>query len=515
MGTFDGRFARAEARQHAEAYLAALMGSSDLSPDGTHRLLNTARWDVDGVRDDLRSLVLAHLGHPSGVLMAGEAAFVRKGDRSAGVHRRFLPSTGQLENCQVGVFLAYRGRKGAALIDRELFLPPEWSADTARRGSAGIPDGVPSTPTDALVTAMIRRAVEAGVPASWVTCAEPHPLDPQLCALLERHRVGYVLPVPADSVGAALLTDAPSGSPDGWTVTRLPPPGGGAQRWILVHGTSSYVCGGPAHTSVATLVRVAAAAGTVAECVAEGLGPYQVRRYQAWYRHMTLAMLAYAHRVCAAVPPTPHARRTRRDPAEKRRRILAAAREVLRERGLRATMDDVATRAGVGIGTVYRAFPDKDALIEAVFGDIVDGAEKLARDAAAESDAWTALTTSLEQVCEAQAFDRGLREVMLGHNRGPRHQAEVGRRIKPLVDELITRAQQQGDLRQDIIGFDLPMIQLMVAAVTDHTGRPDLWRRYLHLLLDGMRARPGAARPLPAPPGGVRPAFAGRSFPFS
>jgi AcrR family transcriptional regulator len=189
--------------------------------------------------------------------------------------------------------------------------------------------------------------------------------------------------------------------------------------------------------------------------------------------------------------------RLRRDAERNRQRIITAAHEVFRERGLGATLDDVARHAGVGVGTVYRRFANKEELVDALFDDMVETVEALAREAAAEPDAWTGLTTSLEKVCELQAFDRGLREVMLGTGRGPQRQAQVHARIKPAVDRLLARAKEQGTLRPDVDGFDLPMIQLMVAAVTDHTGQPDLWRRYLRLLLDGLRTRPDATTPLP------------------
>jgi AcrR family transcriptional regulator len=197
--------------------------------------------------------------------------------------------------------------------------------------------------------------------------------------------------------------------------------------------------------------------------------------------------------------PTPGTDRPhlRQDAERIRRRIVAAAREVFRERGVGATLDDVAAHAGVGVGTVYRRFANKEELVDALFDDMVETVDSLAREAAANPDAWVGLTTSLEKVCELQAFDRGLREVMLGTGRGPQRQAQVRERVKPAVDQLVARAKEQGSLRPDVEGFDIPMIQLMVAAVTDHTGRPDLWRRYLRLLLDGLRARPGASTPLP------------------
>jgi len=189
----------------------------------------------------------------------------------------------------------------------------------------------------------------------------------------------------------------------------------------------------------------------------------------------------------------------RRDAERNRQRLLTAAHEVFREHGLGATLDDVARRAGVGVGTAYRRFANKEELIDALFDDMIDRVEQLAREAAADPDPWHGLSTSLEKVCELQAFDRGLREVMLGTGRGPQRQQKVAERIKPAVDGLLERAKQQGSLRPDAEPFDLPMIQLMVAAVSDRTGHPDLWRRYLHLLLDGLRAPAGARTALPAP----------------
>ncbi len=180
----------------------------------------------------------------------------------------------------------------------------------------------------------------------------------------------------------------------------------------------------------------------------------------------------------------------RRDAELNRQRIIAAAREVFRDRGLAATLDDVARHAGVGVGTVYRRFANKEELVDALFADMVDAADAISIEAAADPDPWHGLATSLEKLCELQAFDRGLREVMLGTGRGPQRERQMRRRVRSAADQLVARAKEQGTLRPDMQPRDLPMIQLMVAAVTDHTGHPDLWRRYLHLLLDGLRARP-------------------------
>jgi AcrR family transcriptional regulator len=197
-----------------------------------------------------------------------------------------------------------------------------------------------------------------------------------------------------------------------------------------------------------------------------------------------------------AAPP-----RLRKDAELNRLRILAAAREVFREHGVAATLNDVAHHAGLGVGTVYRRFSDKEELVDALFADMVNTVEAYTREALEHEDAWTGFVTALERVCEIQALDRGLREVMLGTGRGPQRQAQMQARVAPLVDELVAKAQRQGKLRADLLPWDLPILQLMIAAVTDHTGQPDLWRRYLALVIDGMRARPDEAdSPLPTPP---------------
>ncbi|MFI9388614.1 TetR/AcrR family transcriptional regulator [Kutzneria sp. NPDC052558] len=185
----------------------------------------------------------------------------------------------------------------------------------------------------------------------------------------------------------------------------------------------------------------------------------------------------------------------RRDAELNRRRLIAAAHEVFRERGLSATLDDVARHAGVGVGTAYRRFANKEELVDALFEDMVDQVEAITLDGLADPDPWRGIVSSLERLCEVQAFDRGLREVMLGAGRATQRQAQMRDRVKPSVDRLVARAQRHGVLRADLIPLDLPMVQVMVAAVTEQTGDPQLWRRYLHLLLDGLRAE--AATPLP------------------
>jgi AcrR family transcriptional regulator len=190
----------------------------------------------------------------------------------------------------------------------------------------------------------------------------------------------------------------------------------------------------------------------------------------------------------------------RKDAERNRRRLLAAAREVFRDRGVAATLNDVAHHAGLGVGTAYRHFANKDELIDALFDDMVETIDGYVQEAAEQPDAWLGLTRALEKVCEVQAFDRGLREVMLGTGRGPERQQQMRDRVSPTVAAIVTRAQEQGALRSDILPADFPILQLMLGAVTDHIGQPGLWRRYLVIIVDGLRARPGEPSPLPGVP---------------
>jgi AcrR family transcriptional regulator len=189
----------------------------------------------------------------------------------------------------------------------------------------------------------------------------------------------------------------------------------------------------------------------------------------------------------------------RRDAERNRQRILEAALEVFADRGLAGTLDDVAAAAGVGVGTVYRRFPNKDDLVEALFEARIGQVADIARDAAELADPWEAFETFLTRAAEVMAFDRGMKEVLLGS--GGRERVERGRaQIQPIVGGIIKRAQEAGVLRGDIVPLDMPLIQLMLSTIADASRdvRPDLWRRYLELILDGLRAEPG--REMPPPP---------------
>ncbi|MFG2937425.1 TetR/AcrR family transcriptional regulator [Streptomyces sp. NPDC048282] len=189
--------------------------------------------------------------------------------------------------------------------------------------------------------------------------------------------------------------------------------------------------------------------------------------------------------------------RPRRDRELNRRRLLAAAREVFRDRGLKATLDDVARHAGVGVGTAYRHFPNKQALIDELVDDMFARVEEATREGAEDGDAWRGLAVSLERVAELQALDRGLREVVFQSDRAATAALRHREQIRRNVDLVVERAKEQGVLRADAEPWDLVVIQQMLAAVTERSGRPDLWRRYARLLLDGLRAGPEQAEPLP------------------
>ena len=204
-----GRFSRVEPRLQARAYVRGLLAplavkngwtlaeaAGNKTPDKMQRLLNRAGWDADGVRDDVRGYVARHLGDSGGVLVVDETGFIKKGTRSAGVQRQYSGTAGRVENCQLGVFLAYASPKGRALVDRELYLPKSWTDDRDRCREAGVPDDVPFASKTDLARAMLGRALDAGMPASWVTADEAYGKDGSFRDWLEQRRAGYVVAVP-------------------------------------------------------------------------------------------------------------------------------------------------------------------------------------------------------------------------------------------------------------------------------------------------------------------------------
>jgi AcrR family transcriptional regulator len=187
-------------------------------------------------------------------------------------------------------------------------------------------------------------------------------------------------------------------------------------------------------------------------------------------------------------------RSLRRDAQINRQRIIRAACEVFATRGLEATFEDVASRAGVGIGTVYRRFPTKNLLLEAALE------QRLEEDAAGIEAAlqaptgWEGLVRFLRRAAEIHAADRGVRDVTLGADFSGRHFAKIRGRILPLIQQLIARAHAEGSLRPDFAVEDVPPLLMMVSEIAyrSQAVRPDAYTRYLQLLIDGLRNTPGA-----------------------
>jgi SRSO17 transposase len=348
------RFARAEPRRRALAYLRGLLGNvgrkngwqlaehaGEATPDGMQRLLATADWDPDLVRDDLRAYVVEHLGDPGAVLVADETGFLKKGTTSVGVQRQYSGTAGKVDNCQLGVFLAYASSRGRAFIDRELYLPKAWTDDPERCRAAGVPEQVGFQTKPQLAQLLLERALEAGVPASWVTADEVYGQDPALRGWLEGRRMAHVLAIKssellavgdgpaklsAAQLAAAVPAEAWVGASAGqgakgrrlydWTRIQLTPPAvSGWQRWLLVRRSrrdgelAFYACYGPASTSLVGLVRVAGIRWAIEDGFQQaknevGLDHYEVRRWPGWYRHITLALLAHAFLVVTRTKAT-------------------------------------------------------------------------------------------------------------------------------------------------------------------------------------------------------------------
>jgi len=217
------RFARPEPRHHAFLYMQAIFSeiprknswqvaeqARQARPYGMQRLLCKAVWDVDGVRDDVRSYVLEQLGpDANAIAVLDESGFPKRGKKSAGVKKQHCGITGRVENCQVGVFLTYVTTRGHALIDRDLYLPEDWLSDRERCREAGIAETVQFHPKWELALHMLERATEAGLPFRWVVADAVYGRAVDLRTWLEKHGYAYVLAVACDE---AVCVQTPTGS---------------------------------------------------------------------------------------------------------------------------------------------------------------------------------------------------------------------------------------------------------------------------------------------------------------
>ncbi|WP_405443306.1 IS701 family transposase [Streptomyces avidinii] len=342
MGKVAGRFARVEPRRRARAFVLGLLAdlprkncwtiaehAGDASPAGMQHFLSRARWDADEVRDDIRDFVVEHLGDEDAVLVVDETGDLKKGTASVGVQRQYTGTAGRIENSQVAVYLVYASAAGHAAIDRRLYIPRSWTQDPDRCRAAGVPDDLTFATKPALATEMIARALDAGVPAAWVTGDEVYGGDPHLSAELERRQIGYVLAVSrkrpiATRAGVFRAGQLAYGLPkkawqrlsagtgakghrfyDWAQVDMASPPGSPGHRWLLVRRNrrtgelAFYRCYSAHPVPLSTLVKAAGRRWTVEETVQAakglaGLDEHQVRSWVSWHRWTTLAMLAHA-----------------------------------------------------------------------------------------------------------------------------------------------------------------------------------------------------------------------------
>jgi SRSO17 transposase len=336
-------FARSDALSRAMSYLAGLLSPAERknswqlaeqsghpNPYGFQHLLGRADWNPDALRDRLRTYVTDYLADPDAVGVIDETGFLKKGRHSAGVARQYSGTAGRIENCQIGVFLAYASAHGHTLIDRELYLPREWTDDRERCRHAGIPDEREFATKPELARQMLERAFEAGVALAWVTGDSVYGDARALRGWLEERKQAYVLAVSGKETVwlreeqqqiKTILAELPSAGwerlsagvgskgPRVYDWLRLEvsePAQAGWKRWLLIRRSISdpseltgYIVFARAQTSLTELVRVAGTRWTVEESIQTakgevGLDHYEVRSFSGWYRHMSLAMWAAA-----------------------------------------------------------------------------------------------------------------------------------------------------------------------------------------------------------------------------
>ncbi len=326
--------------------------AGEATPHGMQQLVASAAWDVDAVRDDLRAYVREHVG-PGGVLIVDETGFLKKGTKSAGVQRQYSGTAGRIENCQIGVFLAYATARGHAFVDRELYVPESWTEDRRRCQEAGIPDTVAFQTKPQLARAMVGRALAGGLIPAWVVGDEVYGNDRTLRRWLETQQQAFVLAIRsvehlwvwdrgtprerqvaqvADALPRAAWHRRSAGAGSkgprlyDWAVVPLARVGASGHHALLVrrHLTSGerayYVVFTPRRVRAETLVHVAGRRWAIEQGFETskqevGLDEYEVRTYTAWYRFMTLTL--YAHAVLAAMRARQAPRKRGRRPARR------------------------------------------------------------------------------------------------------------------------------------------------------------------------------------------------------
>lgn len=337
------RFARREQRLHAGRYLRGLLARverkngwqlaeelGDETPTNLQHFIARGEWDAAQVRDDLRAYVVEQLGAGDGVLIVDETGFLKKGVKSVGVKRQYSGTAGRVENCQVGVFLAYRTERGHAFIDRALYLPREWADDAARRKEAKISPEVVFATKPQLAREMLARALDAEVPAAWLTADEVYGSDHALRGFCEERRLNYVVAISSathlflNGKRRAVGKHAAEIPAAAWRRISC---GAGAKGereydWACVswphHEQDTHVRGwlvrrsladptelafyftyAPRGTPLAKLAAVAGSRWAIEEGFEQakqetGLDEYEVRSWIGWQRHVTLSLFAHA-----------------------------------------------------------------------------------------------------------------------------------------------------------------------------------------------------------------------------
>jgi SRSO17 transposase len=297
-------------------------------------LLGRGSWSADALRDRVREEVISTLGDATGVLVVDETGFLKKGTHSVGVARQYSGTAGRIENCQVGVFLAYAGPLGQALIDRRLYLPEAWTKDAGRRRAAHVPETIAFATKIQIAGEMIRGALDAGTPCAWVLADAVYGSDSRLRRQLEDRRQPYVLAVRSNhhlrfvtrkgfvqTDPATLADELPASA---WKThaagegskgirlydwARIPLPWiveDGFERWVLIRRDRKnpeerayYLVFSRAGTALPELAGAAGLRWTIEECFQRakeelGLDHCEARSWHAWHRHMTLCMAAVA-----------------------------------------------------------------------------------------------------------------------------------------------------------------------------------------------------------------------------
>jgi SRSO17 transposase len=336
-------FPRSEPRERAIHYIKGLLSpierknswqlaeaSGESNPYGIQHLLGKADWNPDALRDDLIEYVGEHFGDPDGVIVVDETGFLKKGKHSAGVARQYSGTAGRIENCQIGVFAAYVTSRDHILIDRELYLPKEWTEDSKRRAEVGISQERMFLTKPKLARVMIERIISSGLAFKWASGDSVYGDDRSLRLWLEDKGKAYVFAVSGKEyvfIGfnqyrvSEILDSLPRegwmrmSAGDGskgprmydWFLIGINPPlDEGWKRWLLVRRSvhdpqelKAHVVCAPAGTKLVEMVRVAGIRWAVEVSFEDakqetGLDEYEVRSFTGWYRHITLSLFAYA-----------------------------------------------------------------------------------------------------------------------------------------------------------------------------------------------------------------------------